>query len=500
MREIFDADVIVVGAGPVGTVALGLMGRAGLRAIGIDKDQQIWPTARAVHFDGETFRTLQSLGVTDEFRKVTIPMASMHMENEAREILLRLPTGQFGSQGWHDDLNFHQPDIEALLRDVVDGLPNVDLRVGVEALAVRNTDIGVEVDIRDADGSETTLRARWAIAADGARSAVRQSFGIEADRFGEDRQWVVVDGHLVDSPGYEDDMIFLGHHTRPALWVRLPGSRVRMEFMVMPGDDPEEIVTPEGIERISHGVLPADRFTPDRQVLYTFRGRIARQWRIGNVFLAGDAAHLAPPMFGQGLCAGIRDVANLSWKLDLVARGLADDGLLDTYETERKPHARAWVEQAVQAALYVQTTDPAVAAERDAVIRANPASLAPVSPRLGPGIHTGDVDERAGALSVQPILEDGTRLDDLVGRRFVVAAAREAYDALDPDLRSRLEDDRDVAVLLDESQTRGLLEASGGLGVVVRPDRYVLGVADSAAELAALIQRLPSQSRPAVAV
>ncbi|MGO4610905.1 FAD-dependent monooxygenase, partial [Variovorax sp. 2RAF20] len=79
-----------------------------------------------------------------------------------------------------------------------------------------------------------------------------------------------------------------------------------MEFMLMPGDDPEEIATPAGVERISHGVLPAGKFMADRLATYTFRGRIAQQWQAGNIFLAGDAAHQAPPLFGQGLCAGMR--------------------------------------------------------------------------------------------------------------------------------------------------------------------------------------------------
>src|SRR6476661_8697867 len=278
-----NVDVVVIGGGPVGVTALALLGRAGLTAVGVERDAQVWPTARAVHFDGETFRTLQSLGVAERFAKATLPMSSFHIENEEREVLVSVPTGQFGTQGWHDDLTFHQPGIE--------------VRRGTSVLSVRNEGAGVEVAVRDTDGAESLIRARWAIAADGARSPSRQALGIECDKLGEDAQWLVADGILEEGPGLSSDMIFLGHHTRPALWIRLPGKRVRMEFMVMPGDDPEEIATPAGVEKISHGVLPTDRFTADRLAIYTFRGRIARQWRAGNIFLAGDAAHQAPPLF-----------------------------------------------------------------------------------------------------------------------------------------------------------------------------------------------------------
>src|SRR5699024_5542966 len=223
------------------------------------------------------------------------------------------------------------------------------------------------------------------------------------------------------------------------------------------GDDREEIVTPEAIERISRGILPAANFTPERQAIYTFRGRIAQRWREGNIFFAGDAAHQAPPCFGQGLCAGIRDIANLVWKIDLVKRGMASPALLDTYETERKPHAQFWVEQAVKAADFLQTLDPEAAQQRDEFIRANPAEAAPISPPLGPGLHEGASDQRAGRLSIQPILANGIRLDDLVGPRFALVMAPELYDDLDADLRQQIESNEELIVLRDSEQADPVL-------------------------------------------
>ncbi|MFF5790693.1 bifunctional 3-(3-hydroxy-phenyl)propionate/3-hydroxycinnamic acid hydroxylase [Paeniglutamicibacter sp. NPDC012692] len=496
MANIVDVDVVVVGGGPVGVTALALLGRAGLSAVGVEREVQAWPTARAVHFDGEIFRTLQSLGVAERFAEATLPMASFHIENEEREVLVSVPTGQLGNQGWHDDLTFHQPDIEVLLQEVVQELPGIELRRGMTVLSVRNVGQGVEVEVRNADGEESLIRARWAIAADGARSQSRKALNIETEKLGEDAQWLVADGILDGDSGLTSDMIFLGHHTRPALWIRLPGKRVRMEFMLMPGDDPEEIATPEAVERISHGVLPAGKFTADRLAIYTFRGRISQQWRAGNIFLAGDAAHQAPPLFGQGLCAGIRDVANLVWKLDAVKRGAADDSLLDTYESERLPHARFWVEQATKAAGFMQTTDANVAKQRDAFIRANPAASAPVAPALGPGLHEGDTDERAGRLGMQPILADGVRLDDMVGSRFLLATTPELYAAVPAPLRERLEEHGDVVVLFDPAKVGQILEAAGARAVVVRPDRYILGLGDTPEALERLIRSIPQVGRP----
>jgi 3-(3-hydroxy-phenyl)propionate hydroxylase len=487
-----DNDVVVIGAGPVGATALAFLGRAGIRAAGIERDLTQWTTARAVHFDGETFRTLQALGLGERASAVCKPMTSVLMENEAHEVLFSFPTGQRGSQAWHDDLMFHQPDMEALFRADIASLPSVELRAGTTLTAIEQDDAGVRCHIESAGGGAAVITARWAIACDGANSTVRRLLNIPAERIGSDDPWVVVDGLLHDSPGMAADMVFLGHHSRPALWARITGKRVRMEFKVMPGDDLDEIVTPAAIERISNGLLPVAHFAPDRAAIYTFRARVAERWRVGNVFLAGDAAHQAPPLFGQGLCAGMRDVANLAWKLRLVALGRAGEDLLGTYESERRPHARYWVEQAATMASLLQATDPQTAADRDAYIRAHPGETLPPAPPLGPGLHTGPGDPKAGMLSVQPVLADGTRLDELIGQRFLVASANDLVDALPAAARSALEADPETVVLTDPGKVGGLLAPVAAAAVVVRPDRYILGTAGTTRELEELLALVPT--------
>ena len=397
-----DYDVVVIGAGPVGATALAFLGHAGIRAVGVERDLTQWTTARAVHFDGETIRTLQGLGLSERASALCRPMTSVLMENEAHEVLFDIPTGRLGAQAWHDDLMFHQPDMEALFRADIASLPSVELRAGTRLTAIEHDQDGVRCHVEDSDGAASVITGRWVIACDGATSTVRRLLDIPAERIGSDDPWLVVDGLLHDSPGMTADMVFLGHYSRPALWARMTGNRVRMEFKVMPDDDPDEIVTPPAIERISHGLLPEAHFEPDRVAIYTFRARVAEKWRAGRVFLAGDAAHQAPPLFGQGLCAGMRDVANLTWKLRLVARGLAGDDLLDTYESERRAHARYWVEQAATMATLVQTTDPHVAAGATPTFASTPRRRCPRRRRSVPACTAARRTRRPGGSRYSP--------------------------------------------------------------------------------------------------
>ncbi|WP_051947836.1 bifunctional 3-(3-hydroxy-phenyl)propionate/3-hydroxycinnamic acid hydroxylase [Streptomyces scabiei] len=492
----YDCEVIVVGGGPVGVLALTLLGHAGIRAVGVEREPEMWSQARAVHFDGETMRSLQAIGLAEDVAARSKPMCDFRMENEDGETLITQPTGQVGPQAWHDEVLFHQPEIDALLRAEVTRLSDVELRCGVTLTGVEQDDDGVRCHVRTQDGADEILTARYVIACDGAQSTVRRTLGVTCENLGTDDPWLVVDGRLAGTAPIDGDMVFLGRHTRPALWVNLPRDHVRMEFKLMPGDDREEIVTDEAIARISRGVLTPETFTPERKAIYTFRARVATDWRIGNVFLAGDAAHQAPPLFGQGLCAGLRDVTNLIWKLRLVSLGRAADDLLDTYESERRPHAHYWVEKAATMAHLVQATDPETAAQRDAFIRVNPAASRPPIPPLGPGVHLA-TDPRAGHLSPQPVLPDGRRLDDLVGRRFLLAARPELLAGLPPAVRRRIDDDAEIVALTAPEETDELLASAQAPAVIVRPDHYVLGTAHDVPSLESLLEALPTWDRAA---
>jgi 3-(3-hydroxy-phenyl)propionate hydroxylase len=275
---------------------------------------------------------------------------------------------------------------------------------------------------------------------------------------------------------------------RPSTYVRCVGMRRRWELMLMPGEDPATMTQPETMWRLLSRWVTPDEAILERPACYTFHSVVARGWRRGRLLIAGDAAHQTPPFLGQGMCAGIRDAANLAWKLADVVQGRAPESLLDTYESERSPHVREFIEAAVRLGGVIQTTDPEVARRRDEQMRASPMRFTTPAPRLGPGAHDGD--EPAGRVGEQPTLADGRRLDDAVGYRHALLV-----DASLADAAHALAAGRDLAVVVADSETaRGWLGRLNAHAVLLRPDRYVGGVARDEAGLPALVRRCPGLS------
>jgi 3-(3-hydroxy-phenyl)propionate hydroxylase len=497
-----DYDVVIVGCGPVGATLANLVGRRSLRVLAVERETSIYHLPRAVCFDGEILRMYQALGIADGIADVSVPLRGARFENERGEHLLSwdLPYDRHGSQGWGETYVFHQPDVEALLRERLAELRSVELLLGHEVHAVTQDTEEVTVSLSQvAGGEERTVTAAWVVGCDGASSLVRKTIGAEFRELGPSQDWLVVDA--VRRAGREPDVpdVFVGYcwPSRPHAFLPMGNPRLRWELMVVPDDDRDRITTPAGVlELIQRFVTPED-IQIERAVIYTFRSLLAETWRDRRVLLAGDAAHLQPPFRAQGLCSGIRDVFNLAWKLDEVHRGGAAGSLLDTYETERQAHAEAWITIATELSNVINTTDPEIAARRDAHMIANPPPYDPSTPRLGAGLHQADDPAPAGFLSLQPALPDGTRLDDAIGSRFLVAMTPAVAAELPAATRAILDDRERFHVLDPESPvTAELLSRHGGhAALVIRPDRYVLGAADGATGLGEVLGRWTVHTR-----
>jgi 3-(3-hydroxy-phenyl)propionate hydroxylase len=471
-------DLVVVGFGPTGATLAGLCARRGLSVVVVERDTGLFPLPRAVQCDHEVLRILQELGCADAVLDGSILNDGISFLTADRRTLLSATVPPMAATGWPSSVFFHQPTFETVLRDAVVAT-GAEVRTGVEVVSIDQDDDRVEVEL--ADGS--SVRARYAVGCDGARSATRGRIGSALHDTGFEESWLVVDLLLTDDvPGLPTRCLQVCDPARPHTLVPMPAPRFRFEFMLLPGETEEYVRRDEVVSGLLSAWIDPGLAVVERAAVYTFHGLVAAGWRDRRLFLAGDAAHQTPPFLGQGMCAGLRDAANLAWKLTAVLDGSAGDALLDTYQVEREPHARAVIDAAVAFGRLICVLDPDEARARDEALLADRRAESDVPdfiPALTPGPCVGP---GGGALSPQPLV-GGVRLDDRVGAGFLLCTD----GPIDPDRaeagwwlgRGVVLDARsapEVAVLLDGRQA-----------CVVRPDRYVLA-RGSLAEVTACTQ------------
>ena len=520
MPEAFD--VIVVGCGPVGAAATNLLAERGLSVCVIEPYGKPYALPRAIHFDHEIMRILQSAGLVDAILPlVHVPAGSMVFGVDRRPIRpFRPGTGQ-PALGFAASYFYRQPEIEAAMRAALSRRPNVTLMFGQQVERVVQDTTGVSATT----ASGAVVSARYLVACDGARSIVRRGLGIALDDLNFDEPWIVVDalvdGEVTLPPLYDtppsvdmrDVMFTIADPARPMSYIPGAGQHRRWEFMLLPGETAADYENGDKVTALIDPWVKSGSWQPLRQAVYRFHALIADRWRDRRIFLAGDAAHQTPPFFGQGLCHGIRDVANLAWKLDAVITRSADDALLDTYESERRPQVHAVIDLSVRMGRYICTLDPQIAAKRDIDLRqpGAPTAAADLIPPIGTGL-IGQHGAAVGTRFIQPSMTQAGRtalLDCFTGKGFVLLVRADAPDPIDllPELvaggatlfRIAAADQMDEGsgnTLVDQSgELLRWLDLAGAFGVVVRPDFYVYDVLTTAAAAGVILRRLADRLR-----
>ena len=486
-----DFDVAIVGFGPTGAVLANLLGARGWQVAIFDREPGLIDLPRAVHFDGEVMRIFDAAGLADAITPCIRPSGGMQYINPAGKLMLeRKPAAATGVHGWANNYLFHQPDLETTLRQGVERFPELRVFTRHEVEAVAQDATSAVLTVRSLDHTTVSKpRARWVIGCDGARSRVRDAIHPGQVDLGLHQSWLVVDVLLERDIDLPLATVQFCDPSRPVTFVNVTGRRRRWEIMLMPGDDWDAMTQPATIWRLlSRWLQPGDASLV-RGAVYTFHSLLAERWRDRRLLIAGDSAHQTPPFLGQGMCAGIRDASNLAWKLDLVLRG-ADDALLDSYQSERAPHVHEYVATAVRLGNIIQTTDPVIAAARDQRFeQEGRQEIVNLAPQLGPGLHTGVLP--AGTMPGQPRLSDGARLDRALGNGFAVLAADTSIVAELPAL-ARARFDAIGTRWASDAGLGGWLGEIGSPVVVLRPDRYVLGVADTVSDLERLAALLPA--------
>ncbi|HXY43431.1 MAG TPA: bifunctional 3-(3-hydroxy-phenyl)propionate/3-hydroxycinnamic acid hydroxylase [Acidimicrobiales bacterium] len=486
-----DAEVAIVGYGPVGTTLAILLAQLGRSVVVLERQPGPYPLPRAVHFDDEVGRILQSCGIAAELRPIIEPAEIYEWRNGTGTTLLRFGRAGNGPSGWPASSMFNQPMLEELLRRRAGELTSIELRRGSDVEGIDQGDGAVA--LRAADGSKA--RACYVVGCDGANSTVRGLVGIEVHDLGFFYDWLIVDVVLDEPRVFDPINLQVCDPARPSTAVSGGPGRRRWEFMRLPHESLAELNDEtRAWELLAPWNVHPGNARLERHAVYTFNARYAERWRAGRVFLAGDAAHLMPPFAGQGMCAGIRDAANLAWKLGLVLGDKAPDSVLDTYQQERLPGARQVIEFSMALGKVICVPEPEEAAARDTAMAAG-VGPEPVEVPPFPGIGEGLLHRsspHAGEVFVQGTV-DGQLFDDVhgAGWRLVTIDG----DEIETSLRGWFESIGGRVVRLDRPDPiyRRWFTTHDTSWVLQRPDFHVYGTADSASAASTLVADLRRQ-------
>ncbi len=463
----FDCDVLIAGGGPTGVTLAILLAKRGVKVIVAEREAEIYPLPRAAHIDHEGMRILQEAGAADMVMATSRSASRYEFRNARGEVLLCFEgSDQLGPGGWPAANMIHQPSVERALRISLAACPEAELHGGWELGAFGEEDGGVTAEIATPEGPRT-IRTRWLVGADGARSPVRKAMGIVFDDLDFEEPWLVVDMLVGDPARLPTANLQICDPKRPTTCVLMGEGRHRWEFMILPGETAEQVSDDAFIARLMKPWNVEGAVQLERKAVYTFRARVARTWRKGRVCLAGDAAHQTPPFAGQGLCSGLRDAANLAWKLAAVIRDDAPERLLDSYQPEREPNLRATIAMAIMMGRMVCTTSRWAAFLRDTKMRIGRAlGKLPTTPPDYPPISAGAIlsgSAGAGCYFPQAVASGGTRLDDALGNRaWLITRAALPGQVLAP----------------FAAKLTTWLDRHAAAAVLVRPDHYVFGSGD----------------------
>ena len=524
--EVFD--VVVVGCGPVGGLAANYLGLQGLSALIIERDLSMFSQPRAFSCDDEAQRNFQAAGLEGELAVDLWPCKSMDYIDGSQRVLGTVAFEELDFGLSHPAISFfNQPQLETVLRKGLERFPHSELRLGHELVGFTQDADSVTVQIKDRrTGRVREVRARYLLGCDGSHSTVRALMGVKMVGTSYEEPWIAISGRT-KVPG-PDFTYYVCDPRRPGFVTRCVYNEVRMDFLLQENERTEMMEKAAVVERLLAPYVDPQSIQLQRASVYTFQAKVAERWRDGRVFLLGDAAHVMPPFAGQGLCSGVRDAMNLSWKLALVSRGAASEALLDTYESERHPHAVDMIKTTIAMGKVLLARNRLIAALRNALLKLlfriprtrrfvrnyefKPKALVSQGLISGGRRRKGSAE---GSYFPQPKvgLAGGktARLDDVGGRGFRVLTLASADGTVRQSAETLAREVGGLCLRIlpaeraEEARAGDVVDISGKLAAwfaqyhadaaVVRPDHYVYGASRGAA-----IEQLRKQLHPFIRV
>lgn len=501
--------VVIVGAGPTGITAATLLAQYGVECLILERWPGVYPQPRAVHLDDEIYRILACLGVADEFAAISRPTLGLRLLDKRFRILAEFYRDPAGSiHGFPQANMFDQPELEAVLRANLERYQCAELRGAADVTEIASFDDGVvRVTFTDrCDGRVHHIDADYLLGCDGANSIVRARIGATMRDLNFEQRWLVVDVATEADLNQWDGVHQICDPVRAGTYMRIAESRYRWEFRLLADESAADFDTINALRPLiapwTSGV-PIRELTLLRVTEYTFRAQIADRWRRGNMFILGDAAHLTPPFIGQGMGAGIRDSMNLAWKIAGVRSGVLAADALDTYEQERKPHARQLIRLALNIGRAMTGGGRLGNVIRRLVVprlRSVPGLRTKLVNSTTPALHASALVARdyrtrlAGTLCPNAVFPSGRRLDEVIGPAFAFVTATPLTFDGHTALRRR---GITVLTATPGSELANWLSRGRAQAALVRPDRTVMRAAHDAAALQAWTANLLRTPCPA---
>ncbi|MFZ0228145.1 MAG: bifunctional 3-(3-hydroxy-phenyl)propionate/3-hydroxycinnamic acid hydroxylase [Mycobacterium sp.] len=486
-------DVAVIGYGPTGATAANLLGQLGLKVLVIERDPDIYGRARAISTDEEVMRIWQSIGLDERLQRDMLPNRPLTFVDVHGVPFIDLKVSPRGA-GHPPQQFLYQPAVDHVLRDGVQRFRRVQVLLEHECLRAHPKDDQVELMLADLR-TDTLKRvhAGYVIAADGGSSPTRGQLGVGYTGRTYSERWVVIDTKVRREWDGHDKLRFHCNPARPTVDCPTPLGHHRWEYPARAGELEQELLRHEAIWKVLNDQGITDAHVEIlRAVIYSHHVRVADRWRVGRIFLAGDAAHAMPPWIGQGMSAGVRDAANLCWKLGAVLQGQAPESLLDSYQAERKPHVTEVTRRACRAGRIITERNPAIAVLRNHVLRTL-TRLRGLDYRLQRLTWIPDARYRQGFLATarhralgwqipQPWVTDAdgarVRLDDLLAGRWIVLHIGELPLGAQAWTVAGV-----PTVRIDEPTLVEWLRRKKAAAVVLRPDGFIYAAAKSGQHL-----------------
>lgn len=354
-------DVLIVGAGPTGLTAAGILARYGIHFRIIDKSAGPAIESRAIGVQARTLELWDKLGLADSAIRDGQPLTALnlltrprvtnhHRQHDGKPFLVLGRDGDMLTP-YPYLLIYEQYKTEEMLiadlgQQTVAGR-SYSIERNTEIVALQQTDDIVQVTVRDGHGNTERISTQWLIAADGASSFVRHSLALDFAGATYPDSLFVADVDMEWSLARDKFYVEIPRHGMLAYFPMRGAGYSNNQYRVL-GRLPTEMtdkkqLTADDIQYIidKYSVVGARISATRWTSIYRIHRRMVKEFRVGRIFLAGDAAHIHSPAGGQGMNTGIQDAWNLAWKLALVVRGEADVALLASYTPERLPVAKA---------------------------------------------------------------------------------------------------------------------------------------------------------------